>query len=93
MKVERIMERIGSNETGKMITYIKDALSELNMLSSTHINTENFDLTKDKRFYPIPNEALNIISIRVKNHLNSKDEYRNIPRLINEPKIVDADDV
>ena len=29
---------------------------------------------------------------RVKNHLNSKDEYRSIPRLIYKPLIKDADE-
>ena len=93
MKIERLMERIGTKETGKAITYIKDALEEMNILSTTNIDTERIDITKVQRFYKIPNDALKILSIRVKNHLNSKDEYRAIPRLINEPKIVDADEV
>ena len=93
MKVERLMERIGSNETGKMITYIKDALEEMNILTATNVDTERIDITEDQRFYDIPNDAIRVLGIRCKNHLNSKDEYRSIPRLIYEPKIVDADEV
>ena len=33
-----------------------------------------------------------MIDIRVKNHLNSKDEYRSIPRMIYQPRIKDAND-
>ena len=93
MKVFEIMERAGISQTGRAIAYIKDALEEMNILSTTNVDTERIDITKDQRFYKIPNDALKILSIRVKNHLNSKDEYRAIPRLINEPKIVDADEV
>ena len=93
MKIERLMERINTRETGKAITYITDALEEMNILSTTNVDSERIDITKAQRFYKIPNDALKILSIRVKNHLNSKDEYRAIPRLINEPKIVDADEV
>ena len=93
MKVQEVMERAGTKETGRAIAYIKDALEEMNILSTTNVDTERIDITKDQRFYKIPNDALKILSIRVKNHLNSKDEYRAIPRLINEPKIVDADEV
>ena len=54
MKVERLMERIGINETGKALTYIKDALEEMNILTATHVNTERIDITQDQRFYKIP---------------------------------------
>ena len=33
------------------------------------------------------------MDIRVKNHLNSKDEYRSIPRMIHKPVVKDADNV
>ena len=93
MKVERLMERIGINETGKALTYIKDALEEMNILTATHVNTERIDITQDQRFYKIPNDAIRVLGIRVKNHLNSKDEYRNVHRLLYEPGIVDTDGV
>ena len=90
MKIERLMERIGITETGKGITYIKDALEEMNILTATHVNTERIDITEDQRFYDIPNEAVKVLDVKVKNHLNSKDEYRSIPRMIYEPEIEDA---
>ena len=31
------MERAGTNQTGRAIAYIKDALDEINILSETHI--------------------------------------------------------
>ena len=87
------MERIGIRETGKAIAYIKDGLEEINMLTEVHTNVESFDLTADKRFYELPNEMVKMIDIRAKNHLNSKDEYRSIPRMIGQPKTKDADEV
>tara|TARA_R100000458_G_C8222961_1_gene206765 strand:+ start:267 stop:548 length:282 start_codon:yes stop_codon:yes gene_type:complete len=91
MTVKEIMERAGMTETGRAIAYIKDGLEEINLISETHIKTARKDITKDKRLYELPNEALQLKDIRVKNHFNSKDEYRSIPRLLYNPLIKDAD--
>jgi len=93
MKVKELMERLGSVETGKIVAYIKDGLEEINMLTETHTRVETFDITEDQRFYTLPNEMVKMIDIRVKNHLNSKDEYRSIPRMIGQPLTKDADEV
>lgn len=93
MKIKELMERIGTNETGRVIAYVKDGLEEINMLTETHTRVEAFDITKDKRFYTLPNEMIKMIDIRVKNHLNSKDEYRSIPRMIGQPQTKDADEI
>ena len=91
MKVQEIMERVGVTDTGRAVAYIKDALEEMNMISETHVTTERIDITKDQRFYSFPTDTVKVLSFRVKNQLNSKDEYRQIPRLIHEPKIKDSD--
>ena len=91
MKVQEIMERTGIKETGRAIAYIKDALEEINMLSETHITTSRMNITEDQRYYDIPNDAIKITSIRCKNHLNTKDEYRSVPRMIGEPYTQDED--
>ena len=85
------MERTGMTETGRALAYIKDALEELSMISETHINNARIDIAANQRFYDIPNDAIKITDIRCKNHLNSDDEYRSIPRMIHEPPIEDAD--
>ena len=87
------MERAGIQETGRGLAYLKDGLEELNILSETHVKTKRENLTKDKRFYKFPQDMVQLKSVRVKNHLNSKDEYRNIPRLVYEPPIVDKDGI
>ena len=93
MKVQELMERVGAEETGRVIAYIKDGLEEINMLTETHTRLERFDITEDQRFYTLPNEMVKMIDIRVKNHLNSKDEYRSIPRGIGTPINKDADGI
>jgi len=93
MKVQEIMERAGINQVGFAIAYIKDALEEMNVISETHINTQRIDINKDQRFYAIPNESLKILDIRCKNHNNSDNKYRSIPRIIYEPTIVDEDGI
>ena len=91
MKVKELMERCASTDTGRMIAYIKDGLEDINMLAETHIDTERIDINADQRFYSLPYDLLKVIDIRVKNHLNSKDEYRTIPRLLYPPLLKDAD--
>ena len=93
MKVQELMERCGLTETGRAIAYIKDGLEDLNMKFETHTTVERIDITADKRFYNLPNDMVKVIDIRAKNHLNSKDEYRSIPRMIGEPTIEDGDNI
>ena len=91
MTVKELMERVGTNATGRAVAYVKDGLEEINMLTETHTRLERFDITENQRFYTLPNEMVKMIDIRVKNHLNSKDEYRSIPRMIHKPAVKDAD--
>ena len=91
MKVKEIMERAGTTETGRAIAYIKDALSEVNVLSETHVTKERIDITADQRFYEIPQDCVKVLDIRCKHHNNEDEKYRSIPRSIYEPVIVDED--
>ena len=91
MKVQEIMERAGVTDTGRAIAYIKDALEELNTISETHVTTERIDITKDQRFYSFPNDMIKVLDIRCKNHFNTLDEYRSIPRMMGEPIRKDTD--
>ena len=93
MTVKELMERVGIEETGRAIAYIKDALEEINTISETHVTTQRINIDQNKRFYDLPNDLIQVKEIRVKNHLNSKDEYRSIPRLIYKPKVKDADGI
>jgi len=85
------MERVGITETGRAIAYIKDGLEEINMISETHVDTVTIDITEDQRIYEFPHNMIKILDIRCKNHLNTKDEYRSIPRLIGNIVNKDAD--
>ena len=93
MKVKEIMERAGTNQTGRAIAYIKDALDEMNILSETHVTTERIDITEDQRFYDLPQDCVKVLDIRCKHHNNEDDKYRSIPRSIYEPLVVDEDGV
>jgi len=91
MKVQEIMERTGLTQTGRAIAYIKDAIEEINMISETHVQNERIDIVKDQRFYEIPQDAVRILEVRCKNHNNSDDIYKAIPRMVYKPQITDAD--
>ena len=93
LKVNELMERVGMTQTGRALAYIKDGLDEMNMISETHVTTERIDITKDQRFYDMPNDSIKLIDIRCKNHNNANNEYRSIPRSIHKPATEDADGV
>ena len=95
MKVKELMERVGAESlpTGRAVAYIKDGLEEINTISETHVTTAKIDIVANQRFYNFPFNMIKLLSIRCKNHLNSKSEYRKIPRLVYEPNIVDNDGV
>ena len=93
MTVKELMERIGMTETGRAIAYIKDGLDEMNMLAETHVRTTRMDIKENQRFYEFPHHMVKAMDIRVKNHSNSSDEYRSIPRTIRPPATEDADGV
>ena len=93
MKVKELMERVGIVETGRALAYIKDGLDEMNMIAETHVNVERIDISKNQRYYDIPNDAIKLIDIRCKNHDNANDEYRSIPRSIHKPPTEDEDGV
>ena len=91
MTIKQLMERVGITETGRAIAYIKDGLEEINLISETHIKTSRQTIFEDQRLYDMPNESMQLKDVRVKNHFNSKDEYRTIPRLLYKPLIKDTD--
>lgn len=92
MKLKELMERIGINQTGRAIAYVKDGLEEMEMLSEINTKVSKMDIVEGQRFYSFPSDMIKSTDITVKNHLNSKDEYRSIPRMIHKPGIKDADD-
>ena len=91
MKVIELMERVGMTQTGRALAYIKDGIEEINMLAETHIDSNRVDITKDQRMYDLPSNYVRVIDVRCKNHLNSKDEYKSIPRAIGAPINQDND--
>ena len=93
MKVKELMERVGVTATGRALAYIKDGMEEIAMLTEIHVESERQDLAEDKRFYNFPSDMVKVIDIRVKNHLNSKDEYRSIPRMIHQPTVKDDNNI
>ena len=91
MKVKEIMERAGTNQTGRAIAYIKDALEEMNYKSETHTDTQRIDIVSGQRFYDLPRDMVKLLDIRCKDHNNESGLYRGIPRTLYEPDIEDTD--
>ena len=63
----------------------------MNTESVTHVRTARLNIEKDKRYYDLPNEAVQILDIRCKDHDNSDGVYKSIPRMTYEPPTEDTD--
>ena len=51
------------------------------------------DLIKDKRFYDLPTDMIKLKNIRIKNHDNTSNKYKTIPRMTGNISEGDADGI
>ena len=91
MLVKEIMNRTGIPSFGLVRMFIEDGLTEMNIMTKAFVKENAMSFFKGRRFYVIPEEAIGIQDILVKNHMNNRGEYRSIPRLLNAPKVKDVD--
>jgi hypothetical protein len=82
MKVQELMERVGSTNTGLMIAYIKDGLEEMNIDNETSITNSKIDIVKNQRMYDLPSDALQITGVRVKNNNTTTGAYTPVGRIM-----------
>ena len=93
MKIEEFIERVGgdSQSYGRIVEYLKDGCLELEMQNEQHVTSSIQDIEEGRRTYSFPSDMIKVLDIRVKGHLNSDDEYRSIPRMIDKPSNHDVD--
>jgi hypothetical protein len=51
------------------------------------------DIIKDKRFYPLPDDMLKLMDVKIKNHKNGNDKYKSVERAIYAPSEQDGDNI
>ena len=90
MLVREIMERTNMSNFGLARMFIEDALIDMSIKQAPWQREIDISIINGIRFYDIPVDCIKITDIIVKNHMNSKGEYRSIPRLLNEPKNKDV---
>tara|TARA_R100001530_G_scaffold114964_1_gene81916 strand:- start:122 stop:403 length:282 start_codon:yes stop_codon:yes gene_type:complete len=91
MKLKELMERVDSTSTGRIIAYIKDGIADMALKTELNFKREKINLVESQRFYDLPKGMFRMLDVRAKNHDNNDDEYRSIPRALNEPVGEDAD--
>ena len=86
MTIQEIMERTGTNETGLVIAWVKDALHLIQSTYNENVGTWQTDVTDGVRDYAIPANLIKIMSVSVKD--TQKDKYMRIRRLVHQPMMV-----
>ncbi len=89
MLVRELMERTSISNFGLARMFIEDGLLEMSIQQAPWQREITMSIVKDQRFYYFPQDCIKVMDIMVRNHMNSKGEYRSISRLLNEPMIKD----
>ena len=91
MLIKEMMERVGTNESGRFYAYLTDALLEVNTIATLKEDTAEVNIVKDQKSYTLTNDQIFITDVRIKGHKNDDNKYRSIPRLASRPLDDDAD--
>ena len=83
MTIQEVMERTGTNETGLVTAWIKDAIHLIQSTYNENVGTWQTNITKGTRDYVIPANLIKIMSVSV--HDTQKDKYLRIRRLVHQP--------
>ena len=90
MTVQEMMERTGTNETGLVIAWIKDAIHLIQSTYNENVGTWTTDINDGTREYPIPANLIKIMSVSV---LDTEDkQYKRIRRIIHQPTMTKDND-
>jgi len=90
MTVQEMMERTGTNETGLVIAWIKDAIHLIQSTYNENVGTWTTDINDGTREYPIPANLIKIMSVSV---LDTQDkQYKRIRRIIHQPTMTQDND-
>jgi hypothetical protein len=90
MTIQEIMERTGTNETGLVIAWVKDAIHLIQSTYNENIGTWSTAITDGTRDYPIPANLIKIMSISV---LDTEDkQYKQIRRIVHQPTMTKDND-
>lgn len=83
MTIQEVMERTGTNETGLVIAWLKDAIHLIQSTYNENVGTWQTNITDGVRDYPIPANLIKIMSISVLDTQEKK--YKRIRRIIHQP--------
>lgn len=66
MKVGEIMEIAGVSKTGTALQLIKDAMTEIELLSPENVTQFTIALTKDQSAYNLPSNLIEVLNVKIK---------------------------
>ena len=82
MTVKELMERAGTNQTGRALAYIKDGLDKMAEKIDDNIKESKADIVKGTREYAIPSDLIRLFKVST---LNSDGNYVKIGRMTHGP--------
>lgn len=80
MKVQEVMEVAGITKTGTAIQLIKDAITEIELISAENVTQYTTDLTKDQSAYNLPSNLVEVTGVKIKDE--TSDYFCPITRVI-----------
>ena len=71
MKVKEVMELAGVTKTGLALALIKDAITEIELLSKENITQYTTDLTADQANYNLPSNLVEVTAVKILDQTSS----------------------
>lgn len=66
MTVGEIMEIAGVSKTGTALQLIKDAMTEIELLSHENVTQYKTNLVKDQATYNLPSNLIEVLNVKIK---------------------------
>lgn len=90
MKVLEVMERVGSRDVKKIVTYLKDGLLELQSYTPEKVERATIPVVSGTRLYSLPSNMVRLLGVYQNNTDGTDNKYIRIANVISHDIIQDA---
>tara|TARA_R100001163_G_C5065030_1_gene202822 strand:+ start:3136 stop:3414 length:279 start_codon:yes stop_codon:yes gene_type:complete len=88
MTILELMERANVRDTNLAISFIKDAITQIQSTTDISTKTEKQSLVKGVNEYSVPSDMISLISVSILD-TSADNKYKKIRRMTSKPNVVE----
>lgn len=88
MTILELMERANVRDTNLAISFIKDAITQIQSTTDISTKTEKQSLIKGVNEYSVPSDMISLISVSILD-TTADNKYKKIRRMTSKPNVVE----